>query len=181
MKTDFNEDGSIIQDSLKTLLSFFIIFVGSFLIGSVSALIISYLLKRQARGNDSSAENINVAMMVLCPWVSYLIAEGLEMSGIVAILVNGVFLHTYGAPNLSSQSKRVLKMGFETAAYSCETLVFLFLGIGIFAFAHPFKESLWLVLLTIVILNVSRFFNIGITSIIVNCFRKKRERINCRT
>lgn len=39
---------------------------------------------------------------------------------------------------------------------------------------------MWLVGLTIVILNVSRFFNIGITSLVVNCFRKKKERINLR-
>ena len=71
-------------------------------------------------------------------------------------------------------------MGFETAAFSCETLVFLFLGIGIFAFRHPFKESMYLVILTIVILNVSRFFNVGITSLIVNCFRKKNDKINFR-
>jgi NhaP-type Na+/H+ or K+/H+ antiporter len=34
-------------------------------------------------------------MMVMCPWVCYLIAEGLSLSGIVAICTNGVFLNTY--------------------------------------------------------------------------------------
>ena len=31
-------------------------------------------------------------MMLLCPYVSYLIAEGLKLSGIVSILTNGIFL-----------------------------------------------------------------------------------------
>jgi len=78
-------------------------------------------------------------MMILCPWVSYLIAEGLELSGIVAILVNGIFLNYYAAPNISNSSKKVLKTAYETVAYSAETLVFIFLGIGLFAFDHPYS------------------------------------------
>jgi len=78
-------------------------------------------------------------MMVLCPWVSYLIAEGLELSGIVAILVNGIFLSYYATPNILHSSRKVLKMGYETVAYSAETLVFIFLGLGLFAFDHPYE------------------------------------------
>ena len=51
-------------------------------------------------------------MMVLCPWVSYLLAEGLKLSGIVAILVNGIFLSYYAEPNISRDSKRVLKAAY---------------------------------------------------------------------
>ena len=76
--------------------------------------------------------------MILSPWVSYLVAEGLELSGIVAILCNGIFLSQYAQPNLSSISRKVLHAGYETAAYSAETLVFIFLGFGLFAFDHPF-------------------------------------------
>jgi NhaP-type Na+/H+ or K+/H+ antiporter len=41
--------------------------------------------------------NVEISMMLLCPWVCYLIAEGLELSGIVAILINGVFLAQYAS------------------------------------------------------------------------------------
>lgn len=77
--------------------------------------------------------------MFLCPWVSYLIAEGLELSGIVAILVNGIFLSVYASNNITNSSKKVLKAGYETIAYSAEILVFIFLGIGLFAFNHPYE------------------------------------------
>lgn len=76
--------------------------------------------------------------MLLVPWVSYLFSEGLELSGIVSILTNGVFLSYYAEANVSQASKRVLKVGYETFAYAAETLVFIFLGIGLFAFNHPF-------------------------------------------
>lgn len=78
-------------------------------------------------------------MMIMCPWVSYLVADGLQLSGIVAILTNGLFLNLYASPNISRGSRKVLKIAYETIAYSAETLVFIFLGIGLFAFDHPFK------------------------------------------
>jgi len=115
-------------------------------------------------------------MMLLCPWVSYLIAEGLKLSGIVSILTNGVFLSYYATPNISQSAKRVLKMGYETFAYSAETVVFLFLGIGLFAFNHPYEQMGWgLVITTILNLNFARFLNVAITSYLVNCSRKETK------
>lgn len=111
--------------------------------------------------------------MILCPWVSYLIAEGLALSGIVAILVNGIFLSYYATPNISSSSKKVLKTGYETIAYSAEILVFIFLGLGLFAFNHPYAEmGVWMVILTIVNLTIARWLNVWTVSWIVNKFRK---------
>ena len=81
-----------------------------------------------------------VAMMLLCPYVSYLIAEGLELSGIVSILINGIVLSYYATPNLSEYGRKVLGMSYETIAFSTETLVFLFLGMGMFAFDHPYEQ-----------------------------------------
>jgi solute carrier family 9 (sodium/hydrogen exchanger), member 8 len=108
-------------------------------------------------------------MMILCPWVSYLIAEGLELSGIVAIMVNGIFLSYYAQPNISASSRRVLKTGYETVAHSAETLVFIFLGLGLFAFNHPYKKMGYgMIPLTILNLSVARALNIGIVSYLVN-------------
>jgi NhaP-type Na+/H+ or K+/H+ antiporter len=81
--------------------------------------------------------NSEISMMILGPWISYLVADGLELSGIVAILTNGLFLNMYAAPNISKSSRKVLMICYETIAHSAETLVFIFLGIGVFAFDHP--------------------------------------------
>lgn len=115
-------------------------------------------------------------MMILCPWVSYLIAEGLELSGIVAILVNGIFLSYYATPNITSSSKKVLKVGYETVAYSAETLVFIFLGLGLFALNHPYQEmGAWMVIFTVINLCIARFLNVWIVSWIVNKFRSDHK------
>lgn len=107
--------------------------------------------------------------MLVCPWVSYLIAEGLELSGIVAILTNGVFLSYYASPNVSHAAKKVLAMSYETIAHSTETLVFIFLGLGLFAFKHPYEQAGWgLIITTILNLNLARFLNIWTVTALVN-------------
>lgn len=108
-------------------------------------------------------------MMLFCPWISYLIAEGLELSGIVSILTNGIVLKIYANPNISLGAKKVLSLGYETIAYTFETIVFLFLGIGLTAFNHPFKQMGWgLLLTTILNLNIARLINVGICSWLAN-------------
>ena len=115
-------------------------------------------------------------MMLLCPYVSYLIAEGLKLSGIVSILTNGIFLQYYATPNISPAAKKVLKMGYETIAQSAETLVFLFLGIGLFAFNHPFdRMGFGLVFTTILNLNFARLLNVLIVTALVNTARTKNK------
>ena len=105
--------------------------------------------------------------MLMCPWVCYLIAEGLELSGIVAILTNGIFLNYYGTPNISRASKKVMKIAVDTVAYITETMVFLFLGIGMFAIDHAYEEmGTGTMVLALVNLNFARFLNIIMLS---NC------------
>lgn len=122
-----------------------------------------------------------VTMMMLGPWVSYLIAEGLELSGIVAILTYGVFLSYYANPNISEQSKKVVAMGYETIAYAFETLVFLFLGIGLFAIKHPFEQMGWgLFITTILNLYFTRFLNVALCTWIAN-YSRTESKINKKT
>lgn len=105
-------------------------------------------------------------------------AEGLELSGIVAILTNGIFLNYYGTPNISRASRKVIKITVDTVAYITESLVFIFLGMGVFAIKHPYKEmGAGTIVLAIINLNLARFFNVGIVSYSVNKTRTKASRI----
>lgn len=172
---------------------FTIVFLGSLVIGIVSALVIAFITKRQKaqqfeRECDPSHKEehhdatddvmTEVALMLVAPYASYLIAEGLELSGIVAILINGIFLSYYASPNLSNQANSILKLAYGTIAFTAETLVFIFLGLGLFAIDHPFSQlTFGFVLLTIVNLNIARAVNILITSALVNLGRSTESRI----
>jgi solute carrier family 9 (sodium/hydrogen exchanger), member 8 len=179
---------------------FCLVFGGSLLIGIVTALLIAFIMKRQAayknevtvtnpslnkRQVEAQTEHnvmTEVSMMLMCPYVSYLMAEGLQLSGIVAILINGIFLSYYATPNLSEQSRKVLHMAYETIAFSTETLVFLFLGMGMFAFAQPYSQiSVLFIVLTIANLFIARAANIVIVSWLVNLGRTAESKIRWNT
>ena len=54
--------------------------------------------------------------------------------------------------------------------------MFLFLGIGLFAFNHPYSQMGWgLVITTAINLNLARFLNIFIVSALVNCQRTESK------
>ena len=72
----------------------------------------------------------------------------------------------------------MLKLCYETIAVTAEQIVFLFLGIGLFAFNHPFeKMGLGLVFTTILNLNIARFLNILVTSRLVNWSRSDESKL----
>jgi len=49
--------------------------------------------KRVKNFEDNQSFNMEISCMLLCPWICYLIAEGTGLSGIVAILTNGIVLN----------------------------------------------------------------------------------------
>lgn len=73
------------------------------------------------------------------PWVSYLIAEGLGMSGIVSIIFCGISMARYALPNLSESGMKLLNKFYHIVAYNFENLVFLFIGIGMVGFDLAWK------------------------------------------
>lgn len=117
-----------------------------------------------------------MSIILLSPYVCYLIADGLELSGIVAIMTNGVFLNYYGTPNISRTSKEVVKIAVDSLSYIAETMVFLFLGIGVFTFESKYREvSIGTVILSIINVNLCRWVNVWVVSKIVNRYRSKQS------
>lgn len=119
---------------------------------------------------------------MLAPWVSYVGAGAAKMSGIVAILTNGVVLSSYATPNISHEAQHILHAIFETVAYTSETAVFCMMGIGVFAINHPYTEfGPWFFFSAMLNLNLARFLNVVICTALVNCVRPKEARIPWKT
>lgn len=137
------------------------------------SLTIALILKKQLVVVRQNA-HVEIIFMILCPWICYLIAEMLELSGIVAILSAGAFLSEYASPNLHGISKRVLSKVTESGAYICETMVFLFLGLGLFTFEDSFsKTGVGLFVWTPIIILFARLLNVFICSFLTNIVRRK--------
>lgn len=69
-----------------------------------------------------------------------------------------------------------MKFLYETVAYVSESLVFVFLGMGLFAFDHPYGEISWTFIVgTFLNINIARFLNVFVVSSLVNCTRKENK------
>ena len=128
IKQSLNLDSSFFSDISR----FIMIFCGSFLIGGFIALLISWILKKTS--GFSSRINVEANAVIFGPWISYLISEGLGMNGAVSILFCGIFMARYTNPNLSKTTQEMILKGYSVISYAAETLVFIFLGMGLFSF-----------------------------------------------
>ncbi|KAF4667011.1 Glutathione S-transferase A4 [Perkinsus chesapeaki] len=77
---------------------------------------------------------LEVSVLVLFVWMSYLLAEGLQLSGICAILFCGIFMRKYTWLNLSPEARNLAESIFELFAVLAEAVIFVFLGLAPFSF-----------------------------------------------
>ena len=84
-------------------------------------------------------------MPLLHAYGCYLLAEGLTLSGIVAILFCGLVMSHYTRNNLSKATAHFSLEFFEFLAALAESYVFLYLGLSIFPSLHGFHLMLVLI------------------------------------
>ena len=67
-------------------------------------------------------------------------SEALTLSGIVSILFCGIFMSKYSLPNLTPSSAASVGHAYEVVAHASETLIFVFVGMGVFSFNLQFER-----------------------------------------
>lgn len=78
----------------------------------------------------------------------------------------------YTLPNMNSKSKKLTQSLYKTIAENCESLAILIIGVSFFNFVRfDGSLSMYTVLSGFAILLVARFFNVFVSSCIVNCFK----------
>lgn len=60
--------------------------------------------------------------------MAYMVSEGLQFSGVVAILFAGISMAHYTVRNLSAGTRRFSMQLFRVLAMVCESLVFVYIG-----------------------------------------------------
>jgi sodium/hydrogen exchanger 8 len=118
---------------------------------------------------------IETCLVILFAYFSYLIAEGLALSGIVAVFFCGITMAHYTYDNLSKKSQKMTRRIFEVLAFMAETFVFIYLGLAIFSLDQDYE---WVfILLNIFVMLVSRAGNIFPLSWLVNLRRSEDHKI----
>lgn len=157
------------HDIPGALLSFFTVSILSVTVGVVLGLITSFIYKHT---NISMFPKFETALLFLFCYLCYAIGEALELSGIMALFFNGIILNHYNSYNLSETAHTASDQIFATLAVIMETIVFLYMGMGVFT--GQFDN--WDVKFTIIALLcclLGRFLNIFPLSWLANLCRKK--------
>lgn len=100
--------------------------VGSVAIGAISGVLISRMLR------STSDHLIELTLTLLAAYGTYLLADLLHQSGIIASVVAGIVLGTYGRrESLSPRAQEAIDVVWEFLAYVLTGAAFLLVGIAI--------------------------------------------------
>ncbi|GMJ14307.1 Na+/H+ antiporter 6, ARABIDOPSIS NA+/H+ ANTIPORTER 6 [Hibiscus trionum] len=123
------------QNIFMVIVRFLETFVGSMSagvgVGFTSALISFLNLFKYAGLDIDNLQNLECCLFVLFPYFSYMLAEGLGLSGIVSILFTGIVMKHYTYSNLSENSQRFVSGFFHLISSLAETFIFIYMGFDI--------------------------------------------------
>ncbi|KAK6120099.1 hypothetical protein DH2020_046135 [Rehmannia glutinosa] len=112
--------------ALKFVGNFFSLFLASTLLGVVVGLLSAYIIKKLHIGRHSPDRE--VALMILMAYLSYIIAELCDLSGILTVFFCGIVMSHYAFYNVTESSRVTTKHAFATLSFIAETFIFLYVG-----------------------------------------------------
>uniref|UniRef100_A0A182NEK6 Sodium/hydrogen exchanger n=1 Tax=Anopheles dirus TaxID=7168 RepID=A0A182NEK6_9DIPT len=169
MVSDSGTGASTGESIFSALNTFCMMFFASAGIGVVFALMSALLLKHIDLRKHPSLE---FGLMLVFTYAPYVLAEGIHLSGIMAILFCGIVMSHYTHFNLSTVTQITMQQTMRTLAFIAETCVFAYLGLAIFSFKHRCELSF--VIWAIVLCLIGRACNIFPLAWLVNRFREHK-------
>jgi len=155
VKFSMNPDTKMDGKGCLEILSFFFYLCFSSLGVGISSGILSALFTKNFRVFMGSPIT-ETALLLFMGYMSYLIAEILELSGILTLLSCSVFMAAYTWYNFSMQGKLITASTLEVIAHIVEAFVFCYLGLSFFSYANlRWSTGLFVTFTSIVI--VGRF------------------------
>ncbi|XP_059438756.1 sodium/hydrogen exchanger 1-like isoform X2 [Corylus avellana] len=112
--------------ALNLLGTFLYLFLTSTALGIAAGLISAYIIKTLYIGRHSTDRE--VALMMLMAYLSYMLAELLNLSGILTIFFCGIVMSHYTWHNVTESSRITTKHAFATISFIAETFIFLYVG-----------------------------------------------------
>ena len=146
------------------------IFGASFLVGSLMGCITALITKFTQIKQFSQLES---TLFILMSYSTYLLAEVLHLTGIVAVLFCGICQAHYTYNNLSKESRSTTRQFFALLNFMAENFIFSYVGVSMFTFPkHKFDPAF--IIGSFVAIIVGRAVNIYPLSFLLNLGRKTK-------
>ncbi|KAJ8389420.1 hypothetical protein AAFF_G00119580 [Aldrovandia affinis] len=150
---------------IKGIVSFFVVAFGGALVGVIFALLLSLLTRC-----TKNIQIIEPGFIFVFSYLSYLTAEMLSLSAILAITFCGICCQKYVNANMDERSVTTVRYTMKMLANGSETIIFVFLGIS------AIDPNIWVwntafILLTIIFVLVYRFIGVFALTWILNRYR----------
>ena len=137
-----------------SVLASFGVFIGSFFVGIIVALVFAKITKHVwIDGYDGAI--YEMMMLVMFAYTSYLLAEILSLTGIISIFFCAIAMAHYAHGNLTKLTQRTLKVTLRTVCHIFEGLIFLYLGLGLLSFGVVY-DPLFIFSALVIHINLDR-------------------------
>jgi monovalent cation/hydrogen antiporter len=108
----------------KASLEFIFLMGGGFLIGLIMGRILAFSI-RLARQNNLAT----ISLMLLAPFVTYLVAENLHVSGVIAVVILGLSIARFSNKAFPDQVKLQSKSIWDIIIFLLNGLIFILMGL----------------------------------------------------
>ncbi|GBG23814.1 Sodium/hydrogen exchanger 6 [Hondaea fermentalgiana] len=177
------EDKALDEDATAPVLSavaeFAINLFGSAFLG-IAIGIGSAILFKWLRLWEVELRELECTVAVTVPYLSYTLAQGVNISGIVSMLFTAIFMASFTRHNLSTEAAKFVAEIFHLLAHMAETFVFIYLGMAVFTGDGTWNTgSIIYGFVAVLACLVARFAAIIPLCTIGNIFRPRSQRISC--
>lgn len=109
----------------KATLQFVLLLGGGFIVGFVMAKILSSILNRVHKNI-----NVTISFMLLMPFVTYLIAEHLHVSGVIAVVILGLAIARFSKKIFPETLKNQSRSLWDIIIFLLNGLIFILIGLN---------------------------------------------------
>jgi Na+/H+ antiporter len=108
----------------KASLEFIILMAGGVAIGIIMGAILAFIIKRVHQNNL-----VIISFMLLMPFVTYLVAEDLHVSGVIAVVILGLSIARFSKKVFPDQLKNQSKSIWDIIIFLLNGLIFILIGL----------------------------------------------------
>lgn len=167
----FQTQDATLGSAGSAIVGFTVVFAGSLLIGVSVGVLGALLFKHVSlRARHRPIERV---LFTVLPFIAYMLAEAMQLSGVVAILFTGITTSHYTARNVTPSTRRFSRILFRLFASVAEALVFVSIGVATppilsRTIAASNASALWIALLAVAL---GRYANVRLCTAMANSAR----------